>query len=231
MRHLAIGDVHGCLRSLAALIDLVGPQADDVLVMVGDFVDRGPSSRGVLDLLIGLEGLVKLVALRGNHEDVMLRARHSRDSLKSWLEMGGDWALRSYGGRAATLADVPEEHWRFLERTRPFFETETHFFVHAGVDPTLPLAEQPEHLLYWRFFDDPKPHRCGKVMVCGHTTQRSGVPLDRGHAVCIDTGAEYGGGWLTCLDVASGEYWQANERGQTRQGRLGRRAWPTPALL
>jgi serine/threonine protein phosphatase 1 len=67
---------------------------------------------------------------------------------------------------------------------------------------------------------DPSPHESGKIMVCGHTSQKSGEPLDYGHAVCIDTWA-HGGGWLTCLDVSSRQYWQANQQGQVRVGRLG----------
>ena len=65
----------------------------------------------------------------------------------------------------------------------------------------------------------PEKHCSGKVMVCGHSEVRSGVPLNLGHAVCIDTRA-YAGGWLTCLDVESGHYWQANERGGVREGEL-----------
>ena len=67
----------------------------------------------------------------------------------------------------------------------------------------------------WESFNDPPPHESGKVMVCGHTSQKSGVPRNIGHAVCIDTWA-CGRGWLTCLDVGSGRYWQANQRGETR---------------
>jgi serine/threonine protein phosphatase 1 len=130
--------------------------------------------------------------------------------------------LRSYAPlwRAGTLDDIPEAHWEFLEQTRPWYETERHFFVHANAHPEVPLAEQPDYMLFWEFVENPPPHQSGKVMVCGHTSQRSGRPLDLGHAVCIDTGA-CKGGWLTCLDVATGRYWQANEGGETREGRLG----------
>jgi serine/threonine protein phosphatase 1 len=74
-------------------------------------------------------------------------------------------------------------------------------------------------MLYWESFDDPPPHESGKVMVCGHTSQKSGKPRNLGHAVCIDTWA-CGEGWLTCLDAESGRYWQANQRGETRRGWL-----------
>jgi serine/threonine protein phosphatase 1 len=75
-------------------------------------------------------------------------------------------------------------------------------------------------MLYWEKFDHPPPHESGKIMVCGHTPQASGRPLDIGHAICIDTQAYKPSGWLTCLDVASGRYWQANQQGETREGWL-----------
>jgi len=93
------------------------------------------------------------------------------------------------------------------------------FFVHANYESHRPLSEQPEEMLYWEKFNDPPPHQSGKIMVCGHTPQKSGIPRNIGHAICIDTWA-YGNGWLTCLDVGSGKYWQANQRRETRGGQL-----------
>jgi len=111
---------------------------------------------------------------------------------------------------------VSDAHWRFIEEeTRGWFEIPSHFFVHANAYPDCALEEQPDFMLYWEGFDDPLPHSSGKVMVCGHTSQKSGMPRNIGHAVCIDTWA-CGKGWLTCLDVGSGKYWQANEHGEIR---------------
>jgi serine/threonine protein phosphatase 1 len=135
------------------------------------------------------------------------------------MHCGGRKALESYGG---TLDAVPEGHWRLLEDTQPLFETETHFFVHANAYPEMPLDEQPEYMLYWEKLHAgwSAPHVSGKTMICGHSAQKSGVPLDLGHAVCIDTFV-YATGWLTCLDVQSGRLWQAKQSGETRMGRLG----------
>src|SRR5215472_203348 len=94
MRLLAIGDIHGCLHALTALLDLVAPQADDLLIALGDYVDRGPDSRGVLDHLIALHDAGRLIALRGNHDVMMLQARDGHDL--GWLEVGGETTLRSY---------------------------------------------------------------------------------------------------------------------------------------
>jgi serine/threonine protein phosphatase 1 len=219
MRILAIGDVHGASTSLDALLAAVRPTPDDLLVFLGDYVDRGPDSRGVLDRLIALGQSHRCVFLRGNHELMMTRARHDRGELRMWLSVGGMQTLASYG-RAGTLADVPAEHWDFLDNhLANYHETDTHVFVHATLFPELPLDEQPELMLFWEFLTGPIRHESGKTVVCGHTSQKSGEILDLGDTICIDTFV-YGGGWLTCLDVGSLRYWQANLLCQTRDGQL-----------
>jgi serine/threonine protein phosphatase 1 len=223
MRHLAVGDIHGCFQALTTLAKFVPFRPEqDALITLGDYIDRGPGSCAVIDWLIDYRRRGKLIALRGNHELMMLAAREDDEHLREWLVCGGDAALRSYSPLPGEgqLVDVPDTHWEFLEKhTRGWFETSSHFFVHANALPDHPLAEQPDYMLYWETFDNPPPHESGKVMVCGHTPQKSGRPKSIGHAVCIDTWA-YGKGWLTCLDVASGRYWQANQAGQTRAGWL-----------
>jgi serine/threonine protein phosphatase 1 len=218
MRYLAVGDIHGCFKALTTLAAFVPFQPEDWLITLGDYVNRGPNSCAVLDWLISRKQRGNLVALRGNHELMMLQARESEEGFQRWLDYGGAATLASYSpfGDAGRLVDIPEEHWRFLEdETRGWFETATHFFVHANAYPDCPLDEQPDFMLYWEKFADPPAHESGKIMVCGHTSQKSGLPRSVGHAVCIDTWA-YGKGWLTCLDVGSGKYWQANEQGETR---------------
>jgi serine/threonine protein phosphatase 1 len=98
---------------------------------------------------------------------------------------------------------------------KDFYENDTHFCVHANAREDLALKDQTERMLFWKKFGDVKPHQSGKVMVCGHTPQRSGYPKDLGHAICIDTAAARKG-WLTCLDLDSRYCWQASETGQTR---------------
>ncbi|EYF02688.1 metallophosphoesterase family protein [Chondromyces apiculatus] len=222
MRVLAIGDIHGCSSALDALVDAVALRPGDQLVTLGDYVDRGPDSRGVLDRLIRLADEGYLVPLRGNHEQMLLRARTNPDLKAMWFRVGGVQTLASYappGGRG-TFDDIPAAHWTFLERTcATFHETDTHFFVHAGAAPDEPLARQRASVLLWEPFINPRPHCSGKVMVCGHTAQRDGRPRSVGHAICIDTWA-CGAGWLTCLDVGSGQLWQANQEGKIQQGWL-----------
>ncbi len=149
----------------------------------------------------------------------MLNARVSEQAFENWEEdrVGGGDTLKSYG--ADNLSAVPEEHWQFIEGTVPFYEVETHFFVHANAASHLPLEDQDEFMLFWERFRKVPPHRNGKVMVCGHTSQESGEPVNLGHAICIDTWA-CGGQWLTALDVESGTCWQCNEEGDRRQNHI-----------
>lgn len=214
MRTLAIGDIHGCLTALETLLGVVDVQDDDLLITLGDYVDRGPDSRGVIELLISLWWNERLVALRGNHDLMMCHARDKDSTFDNWLALGGTATLQSYGGN---FDGVPREHWEFLENgLANYYETKTHIFVHAGLWPDVPLEEQPEFVLLFERFHKPPPHESGKIMICGHTNQKSGLPNNKGHAVCIDTRA-YGGGWLSCLHVETGHIWQANQKGEVRE--------------
>src|SRR5262249_13653067 len=203
MRTIAIGDIHGCLTALDTLLRFLQHTAQDRLITLGDYVNRGPDSAGVLDRLIAIHETAILVPIRGNHDQMMLEARDRYDAVESWMSYGGRSTLDSYAARGGegTLDDVPEKHWHFLEELCVnYFETDTHFFVHANAYPDMPLEEQPLFMLHYERFDDPPPHCSGKIMVCGHTSQKSGNPVSVGHAICIDTWV-YGKGWLTALDV------------------------------
>jgi serine/threonine protein phosphatase 1 len=220
MRVLAIGDIHGSIVALETLLEAVAPTPKDLLVTLGDYVDRGARSREVIDRLIALQATGRLVALLGDHDQMMLDAREDVAKLVEWSRGYGTKTLASYSTRGGpgSLGDVPPTHWQFLERDcRDWFETDTHFFVHANAYPDFPLSEQPVYMLRWEPFGDPAPHSSGKVMVCGHTSQKDGRPLNLGHAICIDTYA-HGGGWLTCLDTKTGRVWQANEEREVQQG-------------
>jgi serine/threonine protein phosphatase 1 len=219
-RHLAIGDIHGCYEALRALCRFVGLQDDDVIITLGDYPDRGPNTNAVFDYLIHLDRNHMLVPLRGNHDLLMAAARINEVDYEQWIRMGGDATLRSYSpfeGDEGSLIDIPDEHWDFLtHRLQPYFATESHFFVHANADPDLPFDEQPDYMLYWEQFNDPPRHETGKIMVCGHTPQHTGLPRITENGICLDTWA-CGDGWLSCLHVESGIIWQANQRGETRQ--------------
>jgi serine/threonine protein phosphatase 1 len=216
-RTIAIGDVHGCSLALDALLEAIRPKSDDLIVTLGDYVDRGPDSRGVLDRMIQLGRRCSLVSLLGNHDDMFLQAIKGVHQT-AFLAMGGLATLRSYGADSAEgLADVPREHIEFLESCVESFETETHLFIHASYLPNRPLADQPYLALRWESLRNglPEPHDSGKIAIVGHTSQHRGEILDAGHIKCIDTYC-YGGGWLTALDVHDGRVWQANRDGRLR---------------
>lgn len=218
MRQFAIGDIHGCLTALQVLDNELAFGDGDTVVTLGDYVDRGPDSRGVIGFLLALRERCQLVALRGNHEVMMLRARDNRSALLDWISYGGDTTLDSYG--ATGFQDVPDSHWDFIAGTARWHVEGHDFFVHGNVRLDLPLERQSDYHLFWKHLGrEVIPHASGRRMICGHTPQESGLPLDLGHTVCIDTHA-CGGGWLTCLETATGEYWQANQQGDLRCGRL-----------
>lgn len=214
----AIGDIHGFFQPLNALAQKFAFSSNDTVVTIGDYVDRGPQSKQVIDFLIDLGKHCNLITLRGNHEVMMLQSRESLTGYKDWLACGGMETLESY--LSENLQGISKEHWEFLSATLPYYETEKNFFVHANAYANHTLAEQPDYMLYWEKFDHQPPHISGKRMICGHTPQKDGVPLDIGHAVCLDTWVYSPDGWLTCLDVNTGMYWQANQEGALREAML-----------
>jgi serine/threonine protein phosphatase 1 len=219
-RQLAIGDIHGCFDALDTLVAFVGLRSDDVLIALGDYVDRGPKTRQVIEWLMDWDASGILIPLRGNHEVMMLNARTSREARYRWTQFGAIPTLDSYAtykDEVIGIDELPESHWQFLsERLLPYHETDKHIFVHATLDPSVPVSNQKDQSLYWDRFSPNYPGHCsGKTIVCGHTCQDSGWPVTNGHSICIDTGA-CKNGWLTCLEVASGTVWQANESRQTR---------------
>ncbi len=221
-RTIAIGDIHGCLRALDTLLTAIDPQPHDTIVALGDFVDRGPDACGVLDRLLQLEQQCQLVAILGNHDEMFLNALAGLGSAADWLEVGGRQTLQSYGLRACALpseiaAVVPSHHVDFLGRCLPWFETETHFFVHANYLADHSLNEIEAYWLRWLSLREylPPAHENGKTAVVGHTKQRTGEIFDCGYLKCIDTGC-HAGLWLTALDVNTGQLWQANQRGEVR---------------
>ncbi len=219
MRILAIGDIHGCSIALNTLLNQINLRPGDIVVTLGDYVNKGPDTKGVLDCLIDLHERRYLVPIRGNHDLMMLLAR----SLPEALPFLGSETLQSYGispTDSLAVSAIPESHWHFLAETcLNWWETEHHFFLHATAHPHFPLPQQPYTALFWEKFHAPLPHQSGKVMICGHTSQKSGKPINLGYAICLDTWA-CGGGWLTCLEVNTGKLWQANQQGNYRIAHL-----------
>lgn len=213
-RVIAIGDIHGCSTALASLVRAIDPRPEDTLVVLGDLGNRGLDTKGVIDLLIDLGRECKLVAVAGNHDEAMLNARRDKAAFRFWLEMGGVVTLDAYGD-SGRLSLIPSAHWRFLESCVSYYQTPTHFFVHANYDAHLPLDRQSGRTLRWLSLHDhlPPAHVSGKIAVVGHTPQAE--VLNAGHLIALDTNC-CDGGWLSALDVGTGQLWQADERGRLR---------------
>jgi serine/threonine protein phosphatase 1 len=215
VRLYAIGDIHGRVDLLRKLLEIIvthevaRPSQKAALIFLGDYVDRGPDSRGVIDLLIdGLPENFQTIFLRGNHEDMMLRAIADPDLFDFWAGNGGLATIQSYGiniGTAqhhspdearALLAELdrvlPQSHRDFLVSLRLWAKVGDYFFVHAGVRPGVPLRQQAENdCLFIRneFLRDESSY--GKIIVHGHTPVRE--PEIRPNRIGIDTGAVFTG--------------------------------------
>lgn len=203
-RLLAVGDIHGCSTMLDDLLQEVAPGDGDRLVFLGDYLDRGPDGRGVIERLLALQRRwPQTVFLRGNHEQMFV---DFLDGLNTWLFLlnGGESTLRSYG--ADHGAAIPGSHEAFLRSLPCSFSCEGFIFVHAGLRPGIPLEEQREEDLLWirdEFLGS--DYDWGKTIVFGHTPRNQ--PLLAPRRIGIDTGAVYGR-QLTCCDVLTRRCWQ-----------------------
>jgi serine/threonine protein phosphatase 1 len=215
-RLIAIGDIHGCLAALLRLLDAIKPTGDDTIVTLGDYIDRGPDCRGVIDCLIRMQSNCRLVPLLGNHDVLLIDIRNGQSSLyNDWLLFGGKATLMSYG--TLRPEEIPADHIEFLENCMLYYDTEKHIFLHGTYDPALPMERQSLQTLLWDKIrpTPPTPHCSGKTVIVGHTAQRTGQILDLGYLKCIDTCC-YGDGYLTALDINTGQIWQADKTGRMR---------------
>ena len=214
-RTLAIGDIHGCDVALEVLLSRLDLTADDTLIVLGDVVDRGPNTKRSVELLLQARKSCRLVFITGNHEQMMLSAVKGGNLELMWLRYGGLEALESYGGGYGM---IPAEHLEFLGSGCDFCETPGEIFVHANLEPEIPLEKQSIELLRWTHLTGSEPrHPSGRRVICGHTSQKSGRPLLFDGWACIDTFA-WGGEWLTCLEPATNLVYQARQRGDFRGG-------------
>lgn len=216
-RQIAIGDIHGCLDALQALLAELRPTSNDHLVFLGDIVDRGPNTKGCIDCLMQLCETVPCVFIMGNHEEMMLDARMSPANLGTWMNFGGDRALASYAKADSGLRidNIPGSHWAFLQSFSSYYETQKCIFIHGMIRSDLPLDQQDKKDLRWAKFNSPTQHVSKKQVICGHTSQKDGNPLDLGHALCIDTYA-HGTGWLTAFETTSEVFTQTNQNKEVR---------------
>lgn len=199
-RIYAVGDIHGCYDKLMVLMDKIDIDFDtDILVFLGDYIDRGPSSFEVVEYLVALKKLFpKTVYLKGNHEEMLENYLSGIDKM-TYLVNGGQQTLDSYLSRPRQPDDplIPQEHLDFFNSLLLYYETESYIFVHAGLKNKVSLEEQnAEDLLWIRNKFIQTKHDFGKQIVFGHTPLPE--PLLQPNKIGIDTGAVYGNK-LTCV--------------------------------
>ena len=233
LRVYAIGDVHGRDDLLAALLALIRsdidakPKAKNHIVMLGDLIDRGPASRGVIERLRRFaEKDVELHVLSGNHEEVLLRLLEGQSELiVSWLRYGGAETLESYGvdpgdvrrvepetGLRLIRTAIPADHQSFFRALADTVKIGDYLFVHAGIRPRVDLAAQNQSDLRWirePFLSDNSDH--GFVVIHGHTVTDEVV--DRPNRIGIDTGA-YASGRLTAIGLEGDQRWLIEATGE-----------------
>nr|WP_294548958.1 metallophosphoesterase family protein [uncultured Rhodopila sp.] len=222
----AVGDIHGELDSLQRVLGRIrtdiaaSPLKHVSTVFLGDYVDRGLASRSVIDAIIAEPGIGYKIALRGNHEEMLLRALDDAACMRNWCQAGGIATIASYGidvadlmigrghdaARAALLDAMPDSHLAWLRALPSRYESGDYFFCHAGIDPDRPLDDQREGDLLWirrKFIRDRRSF--AKIIVHGHSpVERIEVRHNR---INVDTGA-FCTGNLGCirLDAAGLRY-------------------------
>jgi serine/threonine protein phosphatase 1 len=192
----AVGDIHGCLDKLDRLLAACEAHAGARparYVFLGDYIDRGPHSRGVIDVLMAKQAARPgtVVCLRGNHEQMAVDAHASARAVPLWLANNALSTLRNYDGRR-----ISPEHLAWLDALPFCHDDGLRFFVHAGIDLTVPLAAQAPEVMVWMrepFLSECDAVDCGRFIVHGHTPLQGGTPDLRRRRVNLDTAAVMGG--------------------------------------
>lgn len=195
-RIIAIGDIHGCLYSLEALIEKLELRETDQIVFLGDYIDRGKRSKAVIDYLLTFREDHDCRFLMGNHERMFLDALETGES-QLWLQNGGTIMLDSYNSTDGR--DIPEEHLDFVRSCAYHVESEHFFFAHGGIDPGMSIRDnlkhmKPEDFCWMRThlrsdYIANNRYNWEKTLVCGHTPIPEPVMLEK--LIAIDTGCVY----------------------------------------
>ncbi len=205
-RTIVIGDIHGCLDSLTALLQLVLPKAD-TLVFLGDYVDRGPASKEVITRLLELQqSHPRTIFIQGNHDYMFLQFLKKKET-NPFIQVGGRETLISYSielDDTVSTNTIPPEHFRFFSQLPLHFEDQHAIYVHAGLEPGRHLSQQRAAWCLWarnNFLQS--NYNFGKPVIFGHTPFPT--PHHTDTCIGIDTGAVYGGS-LTALILPDMEF-------------------------
>lgn len=171
MRKFAISDIHGHLATFKALLKKIEFSKQDQLFLLGDYIDRGPDSKGVIDLIWELqEEGYQIHCLKGNHEETMQKSLHDSELHSNWLFYGGDKTLESFG--VSNLHQVPQRYWDFFESLPLYHEVDQYILVHAGINFDVPHPFEAKHSLLWirDWYDDINYEWLrDRIVIHGHT--------------------------------------------------------------
>ncbi len=208
MSRYAISDIHGCLKTFRYLVEeVIKLKYRDRLYLLGDYIDRGPDSKGVLDYIMKLQDNFRVQALCGNHEDMAMKARDNSIYHTSWMFNGGKEALKSF--RAQKIEDIRPVYWEFMTQLELYIELDDYLLVHAGYNFSIADPASDRHTLLWsRDFEVDKRKLGNRKIVHGHTP----ITLDQMKAslvkpvpdvINIDGGCVFKGrmGYLTALNL------------------------------
>lgn len=227
MRTFAIGDVHGALTKLKTLLSLcvdAGQEEPVRFIFLGDYIDRGPRSREVVETLIDFARTApgEVICLLGNHEALALAALSGGLPETRWFAFGGMATVHSY--RVSAARELPTEHMDWFRSLPKLYDDGRRLFVHAGIDPARSLTDQDENSLLWirePFLSATRDY--GRLIVHGHTPILNGRPALCANRLDIDTGAAYGGPLTAALfddhELAPIEFLQATDGASRRISR------------
>lgn len=192
-RIIAIGDVHGCNNAFQKMLfEELQVTKEDAIYLVGDYIDRGPDSKGVIDTILSLqEKGFQMHTLRGNHEEMMMNSLIDKTLFARWEKNGGAETLESF--HINSYSEMPEKYFQFFDDTKYYFDTGDYIFVHAGLNFNLEnILEDREAMLWIRNYNPEQPALKNKLLVHGHTPK----PLEyiltqKGNCINIDAGCVY----------------------------------------
>lgn len=211
MKKYAITDIHGCNVTLHALLEKLDLQPDDELYFLGDYIDRGPNSKGVIDTILDLKKQgYKVECLMGNHEDAMLQSRLDYSMRQNWLSWGGKETLQSFG---VWIDNIPDKYWNFLKNLKPYLEVDDYILVHAGLNFRAGWPLDNEYSMMWirNWYSDIDYKWLGdRKIIHGHTPTRKqdikamAAAVNSSHFLDIDAGC-YCYDWLCAFEMTEQE--------------------------
>ena len=197
MRRFAISDIHGCCKTFRELVDnQLQIRQEDKLYVLGDYIDRGPDSKGVIDYILELQSEgYQVECLKGNHEEMMVNALEYTNLSSIWMRNGGNTTMDSFG--VDRLIDIPQKYWDFISQLKYYIELDDYLLVHAGFNFQSDNMFEDRHAMLWiRRWHDEIDEKVlnGKTIVHGHTpisTLEIRQMASEGKAVDIDAGCVY----------------------------------------